>query len=103
MPLNIADPGYLSFEKLTLPLAVERGMGIQGMKNFGNGKLLQAFCARDCLSYVLSLPINCTAIGCTTIGQFEDDVRIAQQFKPLAAEEMDGASPASRTHQRALP
>jgi predicted aldo/keto reductase-like oxidoreductase len=89
MPLNIADPGYLSFEKLTLPVAVERGMGIQGMKNFGNGKLLQTFSARDCLNYVLSLPISCTAIGCTTIGQLEDDVRFAQQFKPLAAEEMD--------------
>ena len=89
MPLNIADPGYLSFEKLTLPVAVERGMGIQGMKSFGNAKLLQSFGARDCLSYALSLPVNCIAIGCTTIGQLEDDVRIAQQFKPLAAEEMD--------------
>ena len=38
---------------------------------------------------MLSLPISCTAIGCTTIGQLEDDVRFAQQFKPLAAEEMD--------------
>ena len=89
MPLHVADPGYLSFEKLTLPVAVERGMGIQGMKNFGNGKLLQTFGAKDCLNYVLSLPISCTAIGCTTIGQLEDDVRFAQQFKPLAAEEMD--------------
>jgi predicted aldo/keto reductase-like oxidoreductase len=89
MPLNIADPGYLSFEKLTLPLAVERGMGIQGMKNFGNGKLLQSFGVKDCLHYVLSLPICCTAIGCTTIGQLEDDVRFAQQFKPLEAEEMN--------------
>src|SRR5579884_101522 len=89
MPLNIADPGYLSFEKLTLPLAVERGMGIQGMKNFGNAKLLQSFSAKECLHYVLSLPISCTAIGCTTIGQLEDDVRFAQQFKPLSMEEMN--------------
>jgi predicted aldo/keto reductase-like oxidoreductase len=88
MPLNIADPGYLSFEKMVLPLAVERGMGIQGMKNTANGKLLQAFSAKECLSYVLSLPISCTAVGCTTIGQIEDDVRIAQQFKPMAAEEV---------------
>jgi aryl-alcohol dehydrogenase-like predicted oxidoreductase len=89
MPLNIADPGYLSFEKLTLPRAVERGMGIQGMKIFGNAKLLQSFGARECLGYVLSLPVSCTAIGCTTIGQLEDDIRFAQQFKPLSPEEMD--------------
>ena len=89
MPLNIADPGYLSFEKLTLPVATRHKMAIQGMKSFGNAKLLQTFGARECLSYALSLPVNCIAIGCTTIGQLEDDVRIAQQFKPLAAEEMD--------------
>ena len=89
MPLNAADPGYLSFEKLVLPVAVKRGIGIQGMKNFANAKLLQALSVQDCLNYVLSLPISCTAIGCTTIGQLEDDVRTAQQFKPLSVEEVD--------------
>jgi predicted aldo/keto reductase-like oxidoreductase len=88
MPLNIADYNYLSFQKLTLPVASERGMGIQGMKNFGNAKLLQRFSAGDCLRYVLSLPVSCTAIGCTTIGQLEDDVRFAQTFKPFSSEEM---------------
>ena len=88
MPLHIADPSYLSFEKRVLPVAVERGMGIQGMKNFGNAKLLQSFSTTDCLSYVLSLPIHCTAIGCTTMGQLEDDVRIARQFKPFSGEQM---------------
>ena len=83
MPLNPADPSYLSFEKNVLPVAVERGMGIQAMKSTANSKLLQALALKDCLSYVLSLPIHCLALGCTTIGQIEDDVRIAQQFKPL--------------------
>jgi hypothetical protein len=63
-------------------------MGIQGMKSTGNAKLLQAISLKDCLSYVLSLPIHGLALGCTTIGQLEDDVRIAQQFKPLSAEQM---------------
>ena len=89
MPLNMADPGYLSFEKLTLPVAAERGMAIQGMKSLANAKLLQEFSARECLSYVLSLPVNCVTVGCTTIGQLEDDVRFAQQFKPFSPEEMD--------------
>jgi aryl-alcohol dehydrogenase-like predicted oxidoreductase len=88
MPLNVADPGYLSFEQKVLPRAQQRGLGIQGMKNFGNAKLLQNFSVRECLSYVLSLPIHCTAIGCTTIGQLEDDVRVAQQFRPYGAEQM---------------
>jgi len=89
MPMNVADPGYLSFEKIVLPIAAERGMAIQGMKSLGNAKLLQDFSVRECLSYVLSLPVNCVAIGCTTLGQLEDDVRFAQQFKPLSTNEMD--------------
>lgn len=88
MPLHIADPLYLSFETQVLPIAIERGLGIQGMKNFGNAKLLQTFSVRECLSYVLSLPVHCTAVGCTTTGQLEDDVRIAQSFKPIGAEQM---------------
>lgn len=88
MPLHAADPSYLSFEKLVLPAAVERGLGIQGMKTLANAKLLQTLSVRDCLSYVLSLPIHCAPVGCTTIGQLEDDVRVAQQFKPLTGEQM---------------
>jgi uncharacterized protein len=83
MPLNPADPGYLSFEKLVLPVAVSRGMGIQAMKSTANAKLLQGLHLKDCLTYVLSLPVHCLALGCTTVGQIEDDVRIAQQFKQL--------------------
>jgi predicted aldo/keto reductase-like oxidoreductase len=89
MPLHAADPGYLSFEKNVLPVAVARGMGIQGMKSTANAKLLQAIALKDCLSYVLSLPVHCVALGCTTIGQVEDDVRIAQQFKPLDEASLD--------------
>ncbi|MCC6861526.1 MAG: aldo/keto reductase [Bryobacterales bacterium] len=88
MPLHAADPAYLSFEKLVLPVAVERGMAIQGMKNFANAKLLANLSVRECLSYVLSLPVHATAIGSTTIGQLEDDIRVAQNFKPLAADEV---------------
>jgi predicted aldo/keto reductase-like oxidoreductase len=88
MPLNPADPAYLSFEKMVLPIAVERGMGIQGMKSTANAGLLGEIHVKDCLTYVLSLPIHCLALGCTTIGQIEDDVRIAQQFKPMSHKQM---------------
>ena len=88
MPLNPADPAYLSFEKMVLPVAVERGMGIQAMKSTANAGLLADLHLRDCLDYVLSLPVHCLALGSTTIGQIEDDVRIAQQFHPLAEAQM---------------
>src|SRR5881227_2443931 len=53
MPLNAADPSYLSFEKMVLPVAVQRGMGIQGMKSTANAGLLPNISLKDCLSYVL--------------------------------------------------
>lgn len=90
MPLNPADPSYLSFEKMVLPIAIQRGMGIQAMKSTANSKLLHSINLKQCLSYVLSLPIHGLALGCTTVGQIEDDVRIAQSFKPYSAGEMAG-------------
>jgi len=88
MPLNPADPSYLSFEKQVLPIAIERGMGIQGMKSTANSKLLHSISVRNCIRYVLSLPVHCLAVGCTTLGQIEDDVRIAKEFQKLSDSEM---------------
>ena len=88
MPLNAADPHFLSFEKQVLPVAVARGLGIQAMKTTANAKLLQSFNIQDCLRYVLSLPIHCASMGANTPGQIEDDVRIACEFTPLSSEQM---------------
>ncbi len=88
MPLNPADPAYLSFEKMVLPVAVERGLGIQAMKSTANAGLLSNLHVKDCLTYVLSLPVHCLALGCTTLGQIEDDVRIAREFHPMPEEQM---------------
>ena len=60
--------------------AVERGVGVFGIKVFGNAFLLRTFSAGDCLRYSLSLPITATPLGACTLGQIEDDVRIAQTF-----------------------
>jgi uncharacterized protein len=43
---------------------------------------------RACLQYALTLPIHCAAVGASTTGQLDDDVRFAQRFKPLGGEEM---------------
>lgn len=88
MPLHPADPHYLSFEKEVLPIAQQRNMGIQGMKSTANAKLLANLSLKECLSYVLSLPVHCVAMGATTVGQIEDDARIARSFKPLDAQQM---------------
>jgi len=88
MPLHAADHAYLSFQEITLPHAVERGIGIQAMKVFGNAFLLRVLSVEECLRYSLSLPISCVAAGASSFGQLDDDVRIAQNFKPYTPQEM---------------
>lgn len=97
MPLHAADPAYLSFEKQTLPHAVAYGCGIQAMKVFGNAFLLRVMNAEECLRYVLSLPVHCAALGCSTSGQLDDDVRFAQRFVPYTADEMDAVRKVAAT------
>jgi len=92
MPLHVADTSYsndpkMSFIKTALPAAIERGVGIFGIKVFGNAFLLRTFSATDCLRYSLNLPVTACPLGFNTIGQLEDDVRTAQNFKPLTEEE----------------
>ncbi|MCC6863004.1 MAG: aldo/keto reductase [Bryobacterales bacterium] len=92
MPLHVADTSFsdspdMSFEKTALPAAVERGVGIFGIKVFGNAFLLRTFSVGDCLRYSLSLPVTALALGFCTLGQLEDDVRVAQGFRPLSEEE----------------
>jgi len=94
MPLHVADTSYsespkMSFEKTALPAALKHPLGIFGIKVFGNAFLLRTFSVGDCLRYTLSLPVTAVPLGFCTIGQLEDDVRIAQNFKPLTEEEMN--------------
>ena len=87
LPLHAADTSYLSFEEATLPEARKRGIGIQAIKVFCKGYLLRAISPADCLRYVLNLGVH-AVVGCGTRGQMEDNIRVAQAFKPLTSEEV---------------
>jgi len=88
MPLHAADTSYLSFENQVLPVAVKMGIGIQAIKIFGKGFLLRAISPRECLRYVLNLPIHGAVCGAGSAGQMEDNIRTAQEFRPLDANEL---------------
>jgi aryl-alcohol dehydrogenase-like predicted oxidoreductase len=90
MPLHAADPAYLSFEKMALPVAVEQGVGVQAIKVFGKAYLLRSLNPTECLHYVLSLPGMHVAIcGAGTVGQMEDNVRAVRNFRKMTPEEME--------------
>ncbi len=98
--VNAADSHHLSFQEKLLPMAVEKQMGIIGMKIPSRGRLLSNWPAvgpyaarkkqagplnmRDALYYVLSLPVSTVVIGCDSVQQLEENVRLAREFTPLS-------------------
>ena len=86
MPIHAADHAYLSFEQTALPVAVEKGIGIQAIKVFCKAFLLRALSPSECLAYTLSMPVHAAICGAGTQGQMEDNIRTAQSFKPLTAD-----------------
>lgn len=104
MALNAADPHHKSFREQLLPLAVEKQMGIIGMKIPARGRILSSWNPpagggggwegkasqagtlqmKDALYYVLSLPVSTVIIGCDSIAQLENNVQMAREFTPLS-------------------
>jgi uncharacterized protein len=76
MPVHAADHAYLSFEQMALPVAIERGVGVQAIKVFGKAFLLRSLSPTECLKYVLNLPgVHVAICGAGTEGQMEDNIR----------------------------
>ena len=86
MALNAADKHHLSFIDHLLPLAVEKQMGIIGMKVPARGRILggaSGITMRQAYDYVLSLPISTVIIGVDSIPQLEENIALARTFNPL--------------------
>jgi aryl-alcohol dehydrogenase-like predicted oxidoreductase len=87
MPVHAADHAYLSFEQTALPVAVERGVGVQAIKVFGKAFLLRSLSPTECLQYALSQPgVHVAVCGAGTQGQMEDNIRAVQRFGKMTPE-----------------
>jgi aryl-alcohol dehydrogenase-like predicted oxidoreductase len=109
MDMNAADPHHFSFNDGLLPLAVERQMGIIGMKIPGRSRLLSSWTPpsiedqkhswegmtiqtdragtltmREAMYYTLSRPVSTVIVGCDNIAQLEENVHLAREFTPLS-------------------
>lgn len=106
LALNAADPHHLSFKKRLLPLAVEKEMGIIGMKIPARGLILESWKTPDdpdsrfgktvpgtlnmteAMRYVLSLPVSTVIVGCDSIPQLEQNIEIARSFNPMNEQQL---------------
>ena len=88
MPLNVMDAHYKSFEKKVLPVLVQKGIGVLGMKSMGSGIILQSKVVTpvECLHYALNLPTSVVITGCDTMGVLHQAIRAALDYRPLAPE-----------------
>ncbi|BDU77950.1 aldo/keto reductase [Mesoterricola sediminis] len=103
MAFNAADPHHLTFQPL-LALALEKGMGIIGMKVPARGRLLASWTPppvaqqrgavkatrpgtltmREAMGYTLSHGVSTVIVGVDNVAQLEENVRIAREFTPYA-------------------
>jgi aryl-alcohol dehydrogenase-like predicted oxidoreductase len=112
MAINAADAHIHSFSEQLLPLAVEKQMGIIGMKVPARGRLLTSWTPpsleqqqhswegsaiatrpgvmnmRQAVYFTLSHPVSTVIIGCDNIAQLEENVQIARDFTPLNQAQM---------------
>ncbi|MBA3016233.1 MAG: aldo/keto reductase [Proteobacteria bacterium] len=91
MPLNAADKHEKSFIDILLPVAVQKGMGVIGMKVPARGRIFRengVVTMETAMRYVLTLPVSSVIIGISTLDELEENVRIAEKFVAMTPEEM---------------
>lgn len=88
LPLNVMDPHYRSFEKMVVPVLLEKGIAVLGMKPLGSGQILdsKAVSAVECLHYAMSLPTSTVITGCDSMGVLEQAISAALTFRPMTQE-----------------
>jgi predicted aldo/keto reductase-like oxidoreductase len=89
MPLNVMDAHYNSFEKKVLPVLIKHGIGVLGMKPFGDRNILNSgvVTAQECLRYSLSLPISAVITGVDSMTILEQALAVLRNFAPMSKKE----------------
>lgn len=103
--INAADKHYNSMIENFLPVAVEKGMGIVGMKIpardriFDRGGIISM---KEAMDYVMSLPVSTVVIGIDDIAELEENIQIARAFEPLDADQLLAIEDKAKPHYEHL-
>jgi aryl-alcohol dehydrogenase-like predicted oxidoreductase len=90
MPLNVMDAHYKSFAKKVVPVLVEHGIGVLGMKPLAEGLVLKSntVTAIEALHYAMSLPTSVVITGCESMERLNQALVAARSFRPLGEKEV---------------
>lgn len=82
-------------EKVLLPIAQQKNLGVIAMKVYGHGELKQHELA---LRYSLGLPgVSLAILGMSAEAEIDENVRLAQSITPLSEAELDTLIEEART------
>ncbi len=121
MGINAADHHKHSFSAELMPLALERQMGIVGMKIPARGRILASWTPppverqqrmwegganvttkpgtltmKEAMYWVLSQPVSTIIIGIESIAQLEENVALARDFTPCSDKQLASISEKTR-------
>jgi predicted aldo/keto reductase-like oxidoreductase len=101
MPLNVMDAHFRSFSRNVVPVAIDQGIAVLGMKPLGSGLILRSktVTPTECLHYAMSLPTSTVITGMDTMEILDQGLKAVQTFKPLSRQQM--ADLLGRTSQAA--
>ncbi|HCC70622.1 MAG TPA: aldo/keto reductase [Bacteroidales bacterium] len=103
--INAADKHYNSMIEKFLPVAVERKMGIVGMKIPARDRIFDfggIINMKEAMDYVMSLPVSTVIIGIDRISELEENMKIAREFKQLSADELLAIEDKAKPHYEHL-
>jgi predicted aldo/keto reductase-like oxidoreductase len=90
MPLNVMDAHYRSFAKAVVPVLVQHGIGVLGMKSMGGGMILRSNTATpmECLHYAMNLQTSVVIAGCQNLERVNQALEAARSFRPMSEKEV---------------
>lgn len=90
MPINVLDHHFMSFSRQVLPVALEKNIGVIGMKSLAGGAIPEngLVPAEDCLRFAMTLPISTLCSGMDSMEVLRKNIATARRFVPMTEDEM---------------
>ena len=92
MPINVFDAHFSSFQHEIMPMCLEQGIGVLGMKSNAGGHLQRSeagITPEEALRYALGLPVSVEISGMDSLEILRKNMAVADDFTPFSEEERD--------------